>query len=194
MLTLTPRHQIMVGLTLLLALMLTRGQHIASIDHLPEAAWAVFFLAGIYISAAWFLVVLFSSAALVDYFAIVVGGVDSFCFTPAYSLLLPAYGALWLAGRMYATYYQYNWQTLIPLSLCLFSGAFICELLSSGGFYTFSGHFTNPTLAEFGERLVQYFPANLSNLVFYMFVAILIHSTVLILRKFNHQRLDVNVS
>jgi len=194
MLTLTTRHQVVIGMILLLMLVLTRGQHAASIDSLPAATLATFFLAGVYIASAWFLALLFTAAALVDYLAITVGDVNSFCFTPAYSLLIPAYGALWLAGRVYTTYYRYHWVTLIPLSISVFIGALISELLSSGGFYRFSGHFTDPTLVEFGERLVKYFPSSLSNMVFYIVIAMMIHSAFLVIRKMNHSSIEADLT
>lgn len=46
MLTLAPRHQVMVGAVLAALLAATRGQHFATLQHLPGASWAVFFLAG----------------------------------------------------------------------------------------------------------------------------------------------------
>jgi low affinity Fe/Cu permease len=55
------------------------------------------------------------------------------------------------------------------------TGAAVCELFSSGGFYFFSGRFEETTLIEFGQRLVQYFPHYVGSLVFYIGIAVVIH-------------------
>ncbi|ALP52895.1 cobalamin ABC transporter [Candidatus Tenderia electrophaga] len=180
--TLTTRHQWLIGLGLVLLLIMTRGHHVASVAALPSASWAIFFLAGVYLSSRWAFPALLAGAGLLDFAAVTWGGVSSFCISPAYGFLLPAYGALWLAGRWYARCYSFQWRTLMPLGVSLLGGATLCELLSSGGFYFLSGRFAEPTLAEFGGRLLQYFPGMLTNLLVYVGGAALIHLAVVALR------------
>ncbi|MDZ4264080.1 MAG: hypothetical protein U1B30_17350 [Pseudomonadota bacterium] len=175
MLTLSTRDQLIIGITLTTLMIATRGHHVASLEHLPSASWAVFLLAGIYLRPRWTFAALLALAGSLDYAAITWGGVSNFCASPAYAMLLPAYGALWLAGRWYAKQYSVNWNTLLPLSLAVLVGTAVCQLLSSGGFYFFSGRFVDTTFAEFGTRLVKYSPGALQSLLFYVAMAAVIH-------------------
>jgi hypothetical protein len=175
MLKLSNRYQFFIGVFLIALMALTRGHHFVSVTHLPSASWAVFFLAGLYISKKLFFPLLLALAGFLDYAAITWGGVSSFCVSPAYALLLPAYGSLWLAGHWYAKQYQFSWSTLRPLGLSLAIATITSQVLSSGGFYFFSGRYTDTSLAEFGQRFVQYYPSQLSNLAFYLGMAVIVH-------------------
>ena len=172
---LSVRNQLTIGAGLVLLMILTREYHFSSLHSLPGASWAIFFLAGLYLRAIWPLAGLFILTWALDFSAYTWGGASSFCLTSSYVFLLPAYSALWYAGSWYARRYQFEWQTLLPLSLSLMTGAAVCELFSSGGFYFFSGRFEETTLIEFGQRLVQYFPHYVGSLVFYIGMAAAIH-------------------
>lgn len=169
------RNQVVIGLGLAALMALTRSQHFAGLHHLPEASWAVFFLAGVYLSRGWAFPALCLGAAAVDYVAIAYGGTSGFCVTPAYAMLVPAYGALWLAGRWYAKHHREALATLLPLIGSVLVGAMLAELFSSGGFYLFSGYFAAPGIAEFAARVAQYFPAYLGALALYVGIAALVH-------------------
>ena len=173
---LSVRNQLTIGAGLVLLMILTREYHFSSLHSLPGASWAIFFLAGLYLRAIWPLTGLFILTWALDFSAYTWGGASSFCLTSSYVFLLPAYSALWYAGSWYARRYQFEWQTLLPLSLSLMTGAAVCELFSSGGFYFFSGRFEETTLIEFGQRLVQYFPHYVGSLVFYIGIAVVIHT------------------
>ncbi len=183
MLTLSTRNQIVVGLALVAALTLTRGQHFATLHSLPGASWAVFFLAGVYLRPLWALPALLALTWFLDFAAFTWGGASGFCLTPAYVFLLPAYASLWLAGRWYAARYRFAWATLVPLAVSVVVGAAVCELFSSGGFYFFSGRFAEPTLIEFGARLAKYFPSYLSSLTFYVGIAAVVHALLVLARS-----------
>ena len=172
---LSVRNQLTIGAGLVLLMILTREYHFSSLHSLPGASWAIFFLAGLYLRAIWPLAGLFILTWALDFSAFTWGGASRFCLTSSYVFLLPAYSALWYAGSWYARRYQFEWQTLLPLSLSLMTGAAVCELFSSGGFYFFSGRFEETTLIEFGQRLVQYFPHYVGSLVFYIGIAVVIH-------------------
>lgn len=190
--SLSRQHQIIIGLILIILMMITRGHHFATITHLPSASWAIFFLAGLYISKKWLFPLLLAIAAFLDFAAITWGGVSSFCVSPAYALLLPAYGVLWLAGRWYANNYQFSWATLLPLGLSLSVATVTSQILSSGGFYFFSGRYTDTTLAEFGQRFVQYYPSQLSNLAFYLAIAAVIHICIVLVTTSSDQKQSQN--
>lgn len=175
MLNLSARSQWLIGLALIALLIATRGQHFATVELLPGASWAVFFLAGVYLRPRWALPALLAATWLLDFAAFAWGGASRFCLTPAYLFLLPAYSALWLAGRWYAGQHRFHIQTLAPLALSVLVGALACELFSSGGFYFFSGRFDAPNLAEFGTRLLQYGPSYLGSLSFYVAAAAVLH-------------------
>ena len=182
MLSLPSRQQLAIGIALALLIALTRSHHWATLHALPDASWAVFFLAGVYLRPFWIAPALMLGAALVDYIAITWGGVSSFCVSPAYWLLIPAYGALFLAGRVYARHHRLSWSALPWLMGSALAGAMLAELFSSGGFYFFSGRFAEPSLGEFIPRLVKYFPHMLSTMITYLGLAAVIHVAVASLR------------
>lgn len=175
MLTLSKNQQIMTGIVLAVLVVTTRGHHFSSINNLPSASLAVFFLAGFYLKPKWVFVALLALCAGLDFAAITFGGVSNFCATPSYGFLLPAYGTMWLAGRWFAKRYSFSWNALLPLGGSALAAAAVSELFSSGGFYFFGGRFANPTLAEFGPRLVKYFPQQLENIAFWLGVALVVH-------------------
>ncbi|MEA3278375.1 MAG: hypothetical protein U9Q81_24390 [Pseudomonadota bacterium] len=190
MLKLTARNQIWIGLALVALMAVTRGQHFAALgQHLPDASLAVFFLAGLYLRPAWGFALLFAAALSIDVAAVTWGGVSSFCISPAYLLLVPAYGAMWAAGRWYGKRYRFAWSTLLPLSASLLAGATVAELLASGGFYLFSGRFADLSLAELGSRLVAYFPASLEALALYAVLAAIAHTAVVLVANARHRDL-----
>lgn len=175
MLTLSNRNQLFIAIALAVLMITTRGHHFASLEHLPGASWALFFLAGLYLRPLWAFPALLALATLLDYAAISWGGVSSFCISPAYAMLLPAYGALWLAGHWYAKHYSFEWRTVMPLSLAIVVGTTVCEVISSGSFYFFSGRFADTTLDEFGARLIKYFPHSMQAVLFYIAIAAVTH-------------------
>ena len=65
--------------------------------------------------------------------------------------------------------------TLPALLGSLLCGAALSEVFSSGGFYFFSGRFTDTSFAEFGTRLVKYFPHQLQSFAFWMAIAVVVH-------------------
>jgi hypothetical protein len=169
------RSALPVGLALAALMAATRSHHFATALHLPDASWAVFFLAGFYLRPVWTLPALTALAGVSDYVAIAWFGVSDFCVTLAYGFLLPAYGALWLAGRWYAGRHRFALATLVPLAASVVMGAAVCEIISSGGFYFFSGRFAETSLVEFGVRLAKYFPPSLESLVFWMGITTVVH-------------------
>lgn len=176
--TLSTRNQVLIGLVLATLMAVTRGQHFASLGHMPGASWAVFFLAGVYLRPSLALPAFLAEAALIDFVAITWGGVSNFCISPAYAALLPAYGGLWLAGRWYAKRLQLRADTLVPLGASLLVGGIACELISSGSFYLFSGRFAAQTLSGFELRLAHYMPFDLASLFLYAGLAAVTHVVV----------------
>lgn len=162
-------------LTLAVLMAATRSHHFASITHLPDASLAVFFLAGFYLRPTWVFAAFLGLAGVSDYIAISQFGVSDFCVSVAYGFLLPAYGALWFAGRRYAGHYRFQASSLPWLAGFALIGAAVSELLSSGSFYLFSGRFTDTTLSEFASQLALYFPQVLEGLALYLGAAVVAH-------------------
>jgi hypothetical protein len=145
-------------LLILSALMLlTRGSHFSGMNALPEASWMIFMVAGTLLPAwsfAWFM----SLAVGIDAYAFTFGGVPGTCFSVAYSMLVPAYFSMWMAGRLTKPYFNANLSGSAAFFSFAMAGTFVCELISSGSFYLWSGNF-EPNMVEFITRELQYAPA-----------------------------------
>lgn len=178
MFTLSKRNAVILATVLTVVMWATRGQHVATLTHLPDASWAIFFLIGFYFRRSAMLPLFLAQAALADYFSITEFGTSDYCVTAAYAFLLPAYSSLWLAGRWYAAHYQFHARTLPLFAAAAATGAFACELISSGSFYFLGGRFADTSLVEFGSRLVQYFPSNLASVALYLGIAALVHTLI----------------
>ncbi len=157
-------------------MILTRGQHFASIDALPSASWAVFFLAGALLRPAWIFAALFALAFTLDASAIGWAGASDHCFTPAYAALIPAYGSLWMAGQLYARWHRDLPATVLPLALSVAGGAAVCYLFSGGGFYFFSGREADPNWSGFLPRIAEYLPRYLGTLSLYVGAAAAVYA------------------
>jgi hypothetical protein len=176
------RHQIWIGIALGLVVAATHGHHFATALNLPPATWVVFFLAGFYLRSAWGFGALLAEVVAIDYLAVAFGGVSAFCVSPAYGFLLPAYATLWLAGRWFAKRYSFSLRALPALAVSLAASVTLAEIFTSGGFYFFSGRFAETSLAEFGTRLVQYFPHTLQSFAFWVGVALIVHVAFALVR------------
>ncbi len=166
---------------LALLMVVTRGQHFASINALPSASWAIFLLAGIFLRPLWMALALIALASTLDLAALESGKITDWCLSPAYWATLVAYCSLWLAGRVYARLHRDHFATLLPLGLSMIVGAFVAYLCSGGGFYFFSGHYPDASLAEFAARIAQYYPHSTSVMAGYVIVAAVVYATLRLL-------------
>ena len=177
--TTTPdtRSRLLIGLALAALMAATRGQQFAPLgQHLPDASLAVFFLAGFLLrgrapGGIGIFAALFALATAIDLAAIGWGGVSSYCLTPAYWMLVPAYGAAFGIGRWYAGRHEDSLSTLPLLAGALLTAGLLAELFASGGFYLFSGHFADVSAVGFGHSLVDYLPGTLAALFVYVGLA-----------------------
>ncbi|TWC34076.1 hypothetical protein FBY03_11341 [Pseudomonas sp. SJZ079] len=174
MLQLSPRHQLLVAIALAALLAMTRGHHFGSLN-LPSASWAVFFLAGVLLAPRWLFPALFVEASLLDFGAMQWSGVSDWCLSPAYWMLVPAYGSLWLAGRLYAGWHRDQLSSLLLLAAVASIAAFVAYLFSGGGFLFFSGRYLEPSLALLVERIGAYYPRYLGNLALYLGLAVVLY-------------------
>jgi len=65
---------------------------------------------------------------------------------------------MWMAGRLAKPYLTGRFSGSAVFFGFAMGGTLICELISSGSFYLWSGNF-EPTVAEFITRELQYAPA-----------------------------------
>jgi hypothetical protein len=178
------RSRLLVGIAIAALMAATRGQQFAPLgQHLPDASLAVFFLAGLYLGRLWVFSALFAFATLIDLTAIGWGGVSGYCLTPAYWLLVPAYGSVWAAGLWYAGRHQGSVATLPVLAGALLVGGVAAEAFASGGFYIFSGRFAELSPVGLGQSLVDYLPGTLLALFFYVGLAALVKISLMTRRR-----------
>jgi hypothetical protein len=113
--TTTLRSAFAIGFSLAVLMAATCSHHFATALHVPDASWAVFFVAGFYLRPLWTFPALLALAGVSDYVAITSFGVSDFCMSPAYGFLLPAYGSLWFAGRWYAARHRFTFSHAGPV-------------------------------------------------------------------------------
>ena len=166
---------IIAGL-LLLILVTTRAHFIS---HIQDASWAIFFILGFYVRNALAFPIFWLVAFAVDLMVIESKGGQSYCFTISYPFLIPAYASLWFAGRWLAGHYSENLRGLLYFVIAAVVGITACDLISSGGFYWFSGRFTDVNVAEFTGRIVKYLPWFMKTTLIYLAVAAFVHIVVI---------------
>ncbi len=182
-----------VGLTdltvfsvLMLVMAATRLNHFGAI---PDASWAVFFIAGFYLHAHWrwmfplFLV----NAVAIDYLVISGSGLNfwsHYCVSPGYWLLAPAYFSLWLAGQWTARAGRgLSLRLLGRTALAVVLAAVVCQILAQGGFYWFSDTVANPSLAGWWKNYTDWLPAYTLVMSAYVVVAAIVHVLLTALQR-----------
>lgn len=174
---------------LALVMAATRIHHFASI---PDASWAVFFVAGFYFSKQTRLAfpLLIVVAFLADWYAIASAGMNflgHYCVSPAYWFLLPAYAALWFGGRWLAQHEAgLRWRSLGFLAGALLVSVSVCYVLSNGSFYWLSdswgGADATRSLSGWFANLGHWYLPFLKVTVMYVAVAALLHTAFLAAR------------
>lgn len=155
------RFQLSVFGLVALVMLVTRSHSLSNVLHLPDTSLASFFVLGFLVRRPIAFPALFTLGFGIDVVVINYFGESDFCFTPAYWMLLPAYGVMWLAGRVAENWLGARVLALPTIAMLLVVATFVSELLSSGGFYFLGGRFEEPTLAGFLPRLTRYFPPTL---------------------------------
>jgi hypothetical protein len=173
----------MAIVALLAAVMLiTRTHSLSNLVHLPDTSLASFFVLGYLVRRPLAFAGLFLLGFAIDVVVIYVIGGSGFCFTPAYSMLVPAYGVMWFAGRFAAERLGERLSALPATILLLAGAAFVSNLLSSGGFYFLGGRFGDPTIAGFLPRIQRYFPGTLLATLLWSGVGAAAYAAVRVLR------------
>jgi len=183
---LATRYRAPLAFLLLAALMAaTRLHHFSAV---PDASWAVFFMAGFYLrgSMRWAFPLLMVVAVLVDYIVISRSGINfwtHYCVSPGYWFLLPAHFVLWAAGdgvaRLAKQRATWGLAALVPL---LVVGVALCHLFAQGGFYWFSSSWGGEaTFAGWWKNYLDWLPPYLTSTASYVGVVAIGHIAVQVL-------------
>ena len=173
---LTTRH--LAGLCALILLMVvTRSGHLGTAWSLPDASWAVLYLAGFYFGSQWrwALPFLLCTAAAVDFIVIRDFGVSSYCVTVAYAFMLPAYSMLWLGGAWMRRRYRHEPRDLLRCAMSFAWAASLCFFVTDTGFYWLGGRVAHPGLADWWARVVHWYPDFLGVSFIYIGIAAMLH-------------------
>lgn len=173
-------------LVLLAALMVATRSHLpAVLTHLgpiPDASWAVFFMAGFYLRSGsrWAFPLFMALAIGVDYVVITGQGVDfwaHYCVSAAYWCLVPAYLALWAGGSLTARLSQQlsDQRTLVVAGLALVCSVALCHLVSQGSFYWISDSVSQPSLAGWAKNYGDWFLPFLRSTAIYVGLGVIVH-------------------
>jgi len=186
--SISTKAQYIIGGVLMALMVLTRGNISA---HLNDASWAIFFLVGFYLRDSSIVrlafPLFFLAAFAIDLTVIdVVGGVH-YCFTPAYPFLIPAYAAMWFAGKWFAKNYAENAKGLTKFVSSAAIAVSICFFISNAGFYFFSEKFETMTMAQYAGAVAQYLPEYLKTTALYLGSAALIHLVITQSKKLGGQ-------
>lgn len=171
---------------LALVMLVTRGNiphfHFAP---LPDASWAVFFIAGFYLSKQirWAFPLLMIEAVVVDYFVISGQGIsfwDHYCVSAAYWFLLPAYAALTLGGVWLRSHFRgLHVRQLGLLAASAIVAITLCYLISNGSFYWISDSVPAPrSMGAWLENLSDWYLPYLQTQSAYVAIAAAVHVLV----------------
>jgi hypothetical protein len=177
MMSLSKRQNVFFIFVLSAMMWLTRGHHLASLAHLPDASWAIFFVVGFYFSSFAVIALFLAQAFLIDYLVLTQLGVGQSCFTVAYSFLLPAYLSLWFAGKWLSKHYALNLTGFKSFIFATVAGVFVCELISSGSYYLINVPGA-ASIGEFMSRQALYLPHALLNTMGYLILALVAHLVI----------------
>lgn len=146
----TSSYKILLALSLVLAI--TRGKLQIYSIFFPDASWAIFFLAGLWLNNTGHkaFILLIIQAVLIDYLVITSHGTnffDHYCMSPAYIFLVPSYFCLWLGGKWLAsrsTGLGVSFATLGYAAIAMSASEGLCYILTNGSFYWLSSHVPQP--------------------------------------------------
>jgi hypothetical protein len=167
MFVLEARSERIAAIVLMVLMAATRIEHFGVGQIAPDASTAVFFLAGLLIGNPFWLLVFLVEASLLDVMAIKVVGVEAVCVTLGYGLMIPAYGALWLAARFVRATERLDLFSVAKLVCACSAGVLVFFLFSNIGYYLGGGFESSMGIDEYARRVVRYFPAYLTGTLFY---------------------------
>jgi len=167
------RIAIAVMIAFALIMLATRAFHVSSALHLPDASWALFFLAGYYLGFASFGILLLEAGAI-DVVFLMSGG-DPYCFSVAYGFLGVAYLALWGGGYWASRVKNHGVMSILRGAVAWLLAAGIAYLLTNGSFYWLSGKAVNPSMEGWLQNAQIWAFGFIVEPMFYLGVAAVVH-------------------
>lgn len=185
--TLSTAQRIGILLILALVMLVTRINHFAP---LPDASWAVFFVAGFYLrrQLLWVFPLLLAEAVLIDYWVITSQGTgfwQHYCMSPAYWVLLAAYAVMCAGGVVLARLYRsLDVRALVLFVVTGFIAINLFYLISNGSFYWLSDSVPLPrSLAAWGQNLADWYVPYLRTNAVYLGLAAAMHALVVLMTQ-----------
>lgn len=166
--------QTFIGLALMAVMLATRFHHFGDALHLPDASWALFFLAGFYLTPGW-LVALMLQAVAIDAATVGWMGVSDYCITPAYAALQMAHLALWAGGRWLRARHREDLAGLGNFAVAALLSVTLAFVISNASFYWLGGRVEGVNMGQFVEQFQRYLPTYLGINALYLAVAGLLH-------------------
>ena len=156
--------------TLALVMLVTRYHGLSPV-WLPDASFAIFFIAALFVGRPLIFVGFAIEGVAIDYAAVNYGGVSAWCITVAYAALAIAYLLMWSAGRAGARSdgSPMRYGLVLLLGILASAGAY---LIADGSFYWFSGRIPNPTWLAYWPHMTRYFASYVVASSLYIAVAI----------------------
>jgi hypothetical protein len=154
------------ALALAVVMAVTRLGHFGEYGGPVDASWAVFLLAGLWLRDLRLFPGFFLLAWVTDLAAFALGTPTN-CYSIAYLFLVPAYGALWVAGR---------WASeggIARIALATVGGSAVTFVVANAGMYLLAPSPSAPTLGAFASAVVGYIPGYLTTTAMYVAVGVL---------------------
>jgi hypothetical protein len=161
MTTTSARTSFIVPLLLALAMLATRFHHFGIGTVLPDASVAIFFLIGAAGLGLGWLGAFFLLGFAIDVAAIGLANVPAVCFTWGYAFMLPAYGALWLAGGMVSSVDYRGFAGGARVGIALLVGVVAFFVLSNLGYYLGGGFAETHGAGGYASAVAVYFASYL---------------------------------
>ena len=167
------RRGLVLAVALALGMVVTRVGHFGEFNGPPDASWAVFFLGGLWLRDLRVFPAFFVLAWFADLLAFALGTPTN-CYSIAYLALIPAYGALWWAGRAVAE------RGITPIRIVLFGAgsALVTFTIANLGMFGWATPVSTPTLATFVPAVAGYFPGYLLTMSLYVGAALVIEQAL----------------
>lgn len=170
------RRLVGVALGLALVMAFTRLGHFGEYGGPLDASWAVFFLAGLWLRDLRFFPAYFVLAWVVDLVAFALGTPTN-CYSIAYLFLIPAYGALWMAGRWVGE------GGYLRITAGVVASAFVTFVIANLGMFWLAPSPTAPTLEAYVAAVAGYFPGYLLTMATYVASGLLVEAVVRLRRR-----------
>jgi hypothetical protein len=170
-----------LGIFIVLALVMA-GTRINHFGALPDASWAVFFVAGFYLrgSMRWAFPVLMALAVLVDFLVIRGQGLNfwsHYCVSAGYWFLIAAYAAMWAGGSVLRAQEKgIGLRELGLLGMTLVVATSVCFVVSNGGFYWLSDSVASPSMSGWMQNMSEWFLPYLGTSAIYVGIASCVHA------------------